>query len=183
MKTKHKCFIPIQKDLGNLCLLCCYIKDLNKKQTPKVWSLGSNEDVTSSEDSISDSSLDISADWGFAVTGGGGGRGGGGAGTSGGNGGVGSAIRNGAGMFILFIKCRTYIRELKSIWLVQYKMSTRKMIYMLEKESNKSLKPHLILEQPECKSEEQQLEHSQCWSVYFHRVGDKHTWKTSLIRL
>ena len=29
----------------------------------------------------------------------------------------------------------------------------------VEKETNKSLQPHLILEQPECKSGEQQSEH------------------------
>lgn len=62
-------------------------------------------EITSSEDSISDSSLDRSAAWGFVDTGGGGG---GGAGTKGGRGGVGRAIRNGAGIFILFIKCNTY---------------------------------------------------------------------------
>lgn len=78
--------------------------------------LESNENVTSSEDSISDSPLDRSADRGFIATVGGGG--GGGAGTSGGNGGVGSAIRNGAGIFILFIKCRTCIREVQSIKLL-----------------------------------------------------------------
>lgn len=84
----------------------------------------SSEDVTSSEDSISDSPLDRSADRGFTVTVGAGG-GGGSAGTSGGNGGVGSAIRNGAGMFILFIKCRTCIRELQSIWLLFVVSSTQ----------------------------------------------------------
>lgn len=57
----------------------------------------------------------------------------------------------------------------------QYKMSTPKMPHVLVKETDKSLKPHLILDQPEYKSEEQQLEHSQCWSVYFHPVEDKHT--------
>lgn len=61
--------------------------------------------MSTSDDSISDSSLDRSAREWSAVTGGGGG---GGAGTGGGRGGVGSAIRKGAGRFILFIKCRTY---------------------------------------------------------------------------
>lgn len=57
-----------------------------------------------SDDSNSDSLLDKSVDSGF---GGNGGGGGGGAGIGGGSGGVGSAIRNGAGRFILFIKWRT----------------------------------------------------------------------------
>lgn len=48
----------------------------------------------------------------------GGGGGGEGAGTEGGSGGVGNAMRNGAGMFILFIKCKTchknqYLRDRK----------------------------------------------------------------------
>lgn len=64
---------------------------------------------TSSEDSSSDSSLDRSSKWRFTATGGGGGGGGaGGAGCEGGKGGVGRAMRNGAGIFILFIKCKTY---------------------------------------------------------------------------
>lgn len=65
--------------------------------------------VTSSEDSNSDSPLDRSVEGLLAIGGGGGGGEGGGAGTpaEGGRGGVGSAIRNGAGIFILFIKCNT----------------------------------------------------------------------------
>lgn len=66
--------------------------------------------VTSSEDSNSDSPLERSVEEGLLANGGGGGGGEeGGAGTpaEGGRGGVGSAIRNGAGIFILFIKCNT----------------------------------------------------------------------------
>lgn len=61
--------------------------------------------TTSSEDSISDSSLDDSANGCFVDSRAGGG--GGGTGAKGGRGGVGIAIRNGAGIFILFIKCKT----------------------------------------------------------------------------
>jgi hypothetical protein len=57
-----------------------------------------------SEDSISDSSLERSVVRGFLGISGGGG---GGAAAGGGRGGVGKAMRNGAGMFILFIKCKT----------------------------------------------------------------------------
>ena len=64
------------------------------------------QEITSSDVSISDSPLDRSSKLGLAASGGGGG--GGGAGTGGGKGGVGKAIRNGGGMFILFIKCNTY---------------------------------------------------------------------------
>ena len=68
-------------------------------------------EVTSSEDSNSDSPLDRAANEGLIAVGGNGGDGGGGGGgttTEGGRGGVGSAIRNGAGIFILFIKCNTW---------------------------------------------------------------------------
>lgn len=40
-----------------------------------------------------------------------------------------------------------------------YKKSTQKMIHVLVKGTNKSLKLHLKPDQPECKSGEQQLEH------------------------
>jgi hypothetical protein len=49
------------------------------------------------------------------------------------------------------------------------------MLLVPVKGTNKSFKLRLIVDQPECKSEEQQLEHSRCWSVYFHPVEDKHT--------
>lgn len=62
--------------------------------------------LTSSEDSNSDSPLERCAKLEFVSTGGGGG--GSGAGAEGGRGGVGSAARKGAGIFILFIKCNTY---------------------------------------------------------------------------
>lgn len=66
--------------------------------------------MTSSEDSISDSLLDkcsmlVSED---------GGGGGGGTGTDTVRGGVGSALRNGAGIFILFIKCKTCTYEYRN---------------------------------------------------------------------
>lgn len=61
--------------------------------------------ITSSEDSISDSLLDK---FSIETVGGGGGGGGGGTDREVGRGGVGRAIRNGAGIFILFIKCKTY---------------------------------------------------------------------------
>lgn len=68
------------------------------------------KNITSSEDSISDSPLDRFSALGNAAGGGGTGGGGtgGGTGTEVGRGGVGSAARNGAGIFILFIKCNTY---------------------------------------------------------------------------
>lgn len=68
---------------------------------------GKHQILTSSEDSISDSLLDISSMEG----GGGGSTGGDGMGTDFGRGGVGNAFRNGAGIFILFIKCKTCIQE------------------------------------------------------------------------
>lgn len=64
-------------------------------------------EITSSEDSISDSLLDRTFMLVLAATGGGSGGAGGGTGVEVGRGGVGSAIRNGAGIFILFIKCNT----------------------------------------------------------------------------
>lgn len=65
---------------------------------------------TSSDDSSSDSSLDRSSRPGegkFGRWGGGEDGGGGWQVTAVGSGGVGSATRNGAGIFILFIKCKT----------------------------------------------------------------------------
>lgn len=65
---------------------------------------------TSSGDSSSDSSLDRSSKHGEGKFGSGGGEEDGGGGwkvTAVGSGGVGSATRNGAGIFILFIKCKT----------------------------------------------------------------------------
>lgn len=66
------------------------------------------ENITSSEDSISDSLLDKFSILLSETVGGGGGGGGGGTDREVGRGGVGRAIRNGAGIFILFIKCKTY---------------------------------------------------------------------------
>lgn len=63
--------------------------------------------TTSSEDSISDSLLDRSSILLLETIGAGGGGGGGGTDREVGRGGVGKAIRNGAGIFILFIKCKT----------------------------------------------------------------------------
>jgi hypothetical protein len=71
------------------------------KQASHVSTKGSESDkfsLTSSDDSSSDSPLDSSPACRFSATG---------AGTGGGNGGVGSAGRNGAGRFILFIRCST----------------------------------------------------------------------------
>lgn len=74
----------------------------------KMDSSAVKKEITSSEDSISDSLLESPA----SATEGGGGIGGagigGGVGTEVGRGGVGSAALNGAGIFILFIKCKTY---------------------------------------------------------------------------
>lgn len=66
---------------------------------------------TSSEDSISDSLLNISSIFVSMEDGGGGSTGGDRMGTDFGRGGVGNAFRNGAGIFILFIKCNTCIQE------------------------------------------------------------------------
>lgn len=88
------------------------IEDRISSKLEKWNNFTSSRQVTSSEDSISDSSLDIFVTWGLGVARGG--RGGsvndgdGGAGMQGGRGGVGRGNRNGAGMFILFIKCSTY---------------------------------------------------------------------------
>ena len=89
----------------------CYVMNLFSVAYALKWN-GSRcvsfleaTNATSSEESISDSSLDNSANGCFVDSSGGGG--GGGTGAKGGRGGVGIAIRNGAGIFILFIKCKT----------------------------------------------------------------------------
>lgn len=72
---------------------------------------GKHQRLTSSEDSISDSLLDISSMLVAMEGGGGGSTGADGTGIDVGRGGVGNAFRNGAGIFILFIKCKTCIQE------------------------------------------------------------------------
>lgn len=79
---------------------------MKKRVYNNAWGI-QKQCSTSSEDSISDSPLDIYEKFVFSGIAGGSG-GGRGSGTEGGRGGVGNAIRNGAGIFILFIKCNTY---------------------------------------------------------------------------
>lgn len=93
--------------------------------------------MTTSDDSISDSSLERSFRFGFVdvVVGGGGGGGGAAAGTGGGKGGVGNAMRNGAGIFILFIKCKTWKKNYgdRIYNLINLSISVNSNQYVVEK--------------------------------------------------
>lgn len=106
---------------------CVILKKLTQKCA--WWNYKKN---TSSEDSISDSSLDTSTA-GFSGKGGSGGWGE--EGTGGGSGGVGNAILKGAGMFILFIKCNTYSRVESQVGLWQKNLRNISFIIQYEKHS------------------------------------------------